>query len=151
HMRRAPLRLSIRAKILLLALGLALPSMLAVGWLGLTNLDRARDTAVAEGTAALRMQAEETLLKRAADKAHAYETALIAIQQQTENVGACAGYSLRVNAQRPAVGRVWVSPNGPSPASLSQYSDAVARAQRIIPLLTSAVEHNPLINIGYIG
>ena len=44
------IRLSIRAKVLLLALGLALPPLIIVSVLGLSSLDRARDARVWCGT-----------------------------------------------------------------------------------------------------
>ena len=143
--------LSIRSKILLLALGLALPALFGVGWLGLANLDRARDTAVAEGTDALRAQAEQALLKQAADKAAYYDGALVAIGKQVESVAAYAEYGIRANTVLPAASRVWVSPNGPTPAGLAQYSQSVSHALRIVPLLRSVVRSNALVNIGYIA
>src|SRR5438034_10600171 len=78
------IRLSIRAKVLLLALGLALPPLIIVSVMGLSGLDNARGTAVQEGTAALRNQAEANLQKRAIDKAHLYNAALENVQQQVE-------------------------------------------------------------------
>src|SRR5690349_536845 len=62
------IRLSIRAKVLLLALGLALPPLLIVSMLGLSSLNAARDAAMQTSIGALRQQAEENLAKRAADK-----------------------------------------------------------------------------------
>ena len=70
------IRLSIRAKVLLLALGLALLPLITVSILGLSSLDRARDTAVTISNTALRGQAETNLAKRAADKARLYNAAL---------------------------------------------------------------------------
>lgn len=145
------LRSSIRSKILLLALGLALPSLFGIGWLGLLNLARARDTAVAEGTTALRAQAEDTLAKRVTDKARAYDSALIAIQQQVESVAAYVEETTRDQPSAVSGAQVWVSPNGPTSDNMRQYSLAVAHAQGVIPLLTSIVKHDPLVNIGYVA
>ncbi|NTW97106.1 MAG: GAF domain-containing protein [Oscillochloris sp.] len=147
-MRR--LRSSIQQKILLLLLGLSLPPLLLVGWLGLAGLSHARDTAVNEGTSALRRQAESTLALRAREKAHLYDVALAAIQQQVEGV---AGYAASIaDEPQPAPGatRVWVAP-APSPELIERYAAQVAYAQRLIPLLRSTVDRNPLVSIGYIG
>ncbi|MFN3372597.1 MAG: hypothetical protein ACK44M_03395, partial [Chloroflexus sp.] len=68
------IRSSIQLKILLLLLGLALPPLIIVGWLGLSSLNVARETAVVEGTNGLRQQATASLRQRAADKAQLYDT-----------------------------------------------------------------------------
>ena len=80
------IRLSIRTKVLLLALGLALSPLLVVSVLGLSSLNTARDTAVDTSIAALRRQAEANLAKRAADKARLYDATLADIQRQVEGV-----------------------------------------------------------------
>jgi two-component system sensor histidine kinase/response regulator len=143
-------RSSIQQKILLLLLSLSLPPLLLVGWLGLTGLSRARNTAVEEGTNALQSQAESTLALRAREKAHLYDVSLSGIQQQVESI---AGYAAGLYASpqpAPSAARVWVAP-APNPELLATYASQVAYAQRLIPLLQAAVEHNPLVSIGYIG
>jgi two-component system sensor histidine kinase/response regulator len=78
------IRLSIRAKVLLLALGLALPPLITVSLLGLSSLNRARDDAVQISTTALQSQAETNLAKRAADKARLYNAALDDVSDKVE-------------------------------------------------------------------
>src|SRR5690349_17843793 len=98
-------RFSIRAKVVTLALGLALPPLIVLSLLGINSLDRARTTAIATGSTALRIQAEESLRKRASDKAALYDATLRSISQQVSGVAAYA--TNLVNA-------------GPPPASESQ-------------------------------
>jgi two-component system sensor histidine kinase/response regulator len=143
-------RSSIQQKILLLLLSLSLPPLLLVGWLGLTGLSRARDTAVDEGTSALQSQAEATLELRAREKAHLYDVSLTSIQQQVESIASYAAGIYADPQPAPGAARVWVAP-APSPALLTTYASQVAYAQRLIPLLQAAVGHNPLVSIGYIG
>src|SRR5438128_10027917 len=78
------IRLSIRAKVLLLALGLALPPLIVVSLLGLSSLNSARNTAMQISTDALRAQAEANLEKRAADKARLYNATMEDIQRQVQ-------------------------------------------------------------------
>ena len=111
------IRLSIRAKVLLLALGLALPPLIVVSLLGLSGLNSARDTAMQIGNDALRAQAEANLEKRAADKARLYNATMEDIQRQVQSTA--INVSSLMSAGRPpsnSLGRVWVSPNGPTPA-----------------------------------
>jgi two-component system sensor histidine kinase/response regulator len=145
------IRFSVRLKVLLLALGLALPPLLVVSWLGLAGLDRARDTAVQVGTDALRQQAEANLARRAADKARLYNAELASIRQQAEGVAAYATAQIAAGPPPITKGRVWVSPGGPTQAALRQHADSVARARQYIPLLTAVVQRNPLVRLGYVG
>ncbi len=145
------IRLSIRAKVLLLALGLALTPLVIVSLLGLTSLDTARETAKQVSTDALREQAVSNLKERAADKARLYNTILNNVKQQVEGVAAYAS-ALTASGPPPAgTGRVWISPDGPTPASEQDYAATVARARQFIPLLSSVVQRNQLIELGYIG
>ncbi|GIV92274.1 MAG: hypothetical protein KatS3mg056_0983 [Chloroflexus sp.] len=144
------IRSSIQLKILLLLLGLALPPLIIVGWLGLSSLNIARETAVVEGTNALRQQATASLRQRATDKAQFYDASLIGVQQQVETV---AGYALqRYNAPVVAFSneRVWIAPR-PSEDLLRTYAAEVGYVRRVIPLLREIVANNPLVNIGYIA
>src|SRR5262245_8544527 len=146
------IRLSIRAKVLLLALGLALSPLVTVSLLGLSSLNTARDTAVEAGTEALRHQAEMTLAKRAADKARLYDATLDNIRQQVEEVATYARGLIDSGAPpTDGSGRVWVSPHGPSPEAERAHPEAIARARQFIPLLNSVVKRSPLVSLGYIG
>ncbi|PDW02431.1 histidine kinase [Candidatus Viridilinea mediisalina] len=143
-------RMSIQQKILALLLGLALPPLVLAGWLGLSALDRARETAVDTGASALRDQAEQVLLTRAADKARFYDLGLNAVEQQ---VGAVATYATTRYRSGPfelGPERVWVAP-APSPALLARHSQDVAFAQQMIRMLQSSVAANGLVSIGYIA
>src|SRR5881396_545634 len=135
------IRLSIRAKVLLLALGLALPPLITVGVLGLSSLDRARDTAVGISQTALLNQAERNLEKRAADKARLYNAALDNIKDQVETLATSANRLIATGPPPPnSTGRVWISPDGPTPANERAHPEAVARARQFIPLLQSVVQ-----------
>ncbi len=144
------IRSSIQLKIMLLLLGLALPPLIIVGWLGLSSLSIARETAVSEGTAALRQQATESLRQRAADKAQFYDAALTGVQQQVEAV---AGYA-RDRYGQPVISftsdRVWVAPR-PNDELLRAYALEAAYVRQMIPILRQMVASNPLVNIGYIA
>ncbi len=143
---------SLRAKILLLMLILALLPLLVVGWLGLAQIERAQDTAVAEGTNALRMQAEATLLQRVTATAMLYDQALLSVQQQVrasaQHASTMMLSSQSVVGDRP---RVWIAPAGSSPHNQAQYATSVGQARRVVPLLDSVVQGNPLLNVGYVG
>ncbi|HWQ12027.1 MAG TPA: ATP-binding protein [Roseiflexaceae bacterium] len=147
----SPLRLSVRAKVLLLTLGLALPPLFVVSFLGLAALDRARDTAVQVGTGALRSQAEANLAKRAADKARLYNAQLDNVRQEVEAVAAYATVLIDAGPAPAAEGRVWIAPDGPTPASERQHAAAVNRARQFIPLIRSVAQRNQLVSLGYIG
>ena len=123
------IRLSIRTKVLLLALGLALTPLIIVSLLGLSSLDTARDTAMRSSIDALRAQAEANLAKRAADKAQLYNATLVDIQHQVE--GMATMVSATIASRQPPIsasGPVWISPNGPSPESEATYAQSAARA-----------------------
>lgn len=132
-------------------LGLALPPMLLVGWMGLTSIERARMLVVEEGAEALRRQATQTLEQRAADKARLYDQSLRAMAQQVETVAQYAGYLLTTEMPATRIDEVWVAPNGPNHVARYRHAHAVERARRLIPLLDTTVQNNPLINIGYIA
>jgi two-component system sensor histidine kinase/response regulator len=146
------LRSSIRRKMLLFTLGLALPPLLLIGWLGLSSLNRARDIALEEGAKTLRDQAVDTLERRVQDKAQLYDSALIAVQNHVEEV---ARYTQTSLVSSPALSvrmdRVWVSPDGPTESNLAQYAESVTQARQLIPLLEAMVRGNPLVNIGYVA
>ncbi|WP_129630162.1 ATP-binding protein [Candidatus Oscillochloris fontis] len=143
-------RSRIQQKILFLLLTLSLPPLIFVGWLGLTGLARAHDTAVEEGTNALRNQAEETLAQRARERAQFYNVTLTAIQQQVEGVASYAAHQATEPVPNRTADRVWIAP-APSPELLASYTPQVAYAQQMIPLLQSVIDHNSLFSIGYIA
>jgi len=144
------IRSSIQLKILLLLLGLALPPLLLVGWTGLAGLDQAKTSAVVEGTAALRTEAERVLALRALDKARLYDQALAGIQQQVEAIAAFAETRYGQPPPPATADRVWVAPR-PSPALLERFRDDVAFAQQLTPLLRSSVGANKLVSLGYVA
>src|SRR5262245_21906668 len=147
------IRLSIRAKVLLLALGLALPPLITVSLLGLSSLDRARDDAKQISTLALQRQAETNLAKRAADKALLYNAALDNVSDKVEEVAAYATTLIAAGPPPHSVGaeRVWISPGGPTPEGERAHAEAVARARQLIPLLRAAVQRRPLVSLAFIG
>jgi two-component system sensor histidine kinase/response regulator len=150
-MQRASQRyLSLRYKLLVLLLSVALVPLLMVGWLSLTGLDRARNEATSTGVAALREQAALTLSQRARDKARLYDTALAAIAQQVESAATIAT-ELRGSTAVPTAARVWIAPDGPTPQAQMMYAADVTYARSLIPLLRSIVGTNSLVNIGYVG
>src|SRR4051812_25119459 len=146
------IRLSIRAKVLLLALGLALPPLIVVSLLGLSSLNSARNTAMEISSNALRTQAEENLAKRAVDKARLYNATMEDIQRQVQSTATNVS-SLMNSGWPPAngVGRVWLSPNGPTPATERECDKAVAPARQFIPILATAAQRNPLVSLGYVA
>jgi two-component system sensor histidine kinase/response regulator len=146
------IRISIRTKVLLLALGLALPPLIAVSLLGLSSLNTARDAAMRTSTDALRAQAEANLAKRAADKARLYNATLEDIQRQVE--GMATNVSSLMAASRPpsnSSGRVWISPDGPTEANLAAYDRSAGRARQLIPILSTIVQRYKLISLGYVA
>ncbi|MEO7913498.1 MAG: cache domain-containing protein [Roseiflexaceae bacterium] len=146
------IRLSIRAKVLLLALGLALPPLIVVSLLGLSSLNSVRDTAMQIGNDALRTQAVTNLEKRAGDKARLYNATMEDIQRQVQSTATNVG-SLMASGRMPAnaAGRVWISPDGPTPVKEREYDKSVARARQFIPILATAAQRNPLISLGYVA
>ncbi|HEX5692203.1 MAG TPA: cache domain-containing protein, partial [Roseiflexaceae bacterium] len=147
------IRLSIRAKVLLLALGLALPPLIAVSLLGLSNLNLARQAAEEISTTALRDQAEDNLARRAADKALLYNTALDNIKDEVEEVASFTtqmiadGQPMPINSSE----RVWIPPNGPTEQNLNAHAAAVARARQVAPILRTAVERRSLVSLAFVG
>jgi two-component system sensor histidine kinase/response regulator len=146
------IRLSIRAKVLLLALGLALTPLIIVSLLGLSSLNTARETAKQTSIDALRAQAEANLAKRAADKARLYNATLEDIQRQVESL-ATNVTSLMAASQPPSnsTGRVWISPDGPTPTNLATYERTADRARQFIPILSTIVQRYKLISLGYVA
>ncbi len=145
------MRLNILTKILLLTLGLSLPPLLLVGWLGLTSLTDARNIAVQESSEALRVQIREALTGRVRDKARRYNSELSAVEQQVESVARYAELVMLSNQFPARPDQVWVSPYGPTSDARRQYAASVVRAQRLVPLLQEAVDTNLLVNLSYVA
>ncbi len=151
HSRKAMrFRSSIQQKILALLIGLALPPLLVAGWLSLTALERARTTAIDEGSGALLAQAETHLAQRAGDKAELYDLALADIRRQVESSAALISAELSRGPFTITSEPVWVPP-APTPLLLERYGEEVAFVQHLVPLLQAAVDANPLVNIGYVA
>lgn len=143
--------MSLRAKVLIVALVLAWPPLIVVSLLGLSSLNRARDVAVQTATNTLRAQAEETLLRHAIDKAWLYDAALAGVQQQVEGVAVYAATLIdSPPAPTSAAGRVWVAPDGPTPENLRTHGEPVAQAHQFTPLLQSIAQRNELVSLGYV-
>jgi len=143
-------RFSVRARITLLALGLALTPLILVSALGLSALARARDMAVQAASEALRDQAENDLARWAADKARLYDAKLAQVYQQVETV---ADYAMAMPVADTFLSDdpVWISPDGPTANARRAHAGAVARAQRYIPLLRASVAQNDLVSLGYVA
>jgi two-component system sensor histidine kinase/response regulator len=103
------------------------------------------------GTNALRNQGEANLQKRAADKARLYSATMADIQRQVEGVAADVSSLMAASPPPDGAGRVWVSPDGPTPASERQYHQSVARARQLTPILTAVAQRNPLVSLGYVA
>lgn len=144
--------LSIRAKVLLLALSLALIPLISTSWLGLTSLDQARITAEEISTHALQTQAEQYLVKRSSDKALLYNAALNTIRVRAEAFAAYAPNLIaRDTSVAPSDERVWISPGGPDPTNERTYASSVELARRFIPILRAVAQDNHLISLAYVG
>jgi two-component system sensor histidine kinase/response regulator len=138
-------------KILLLSLSLALPPLLVLGWLGLSGLAHARDIAVEEISKNLRSQVRETLERRVHDKAQRYNSEFAAVAREAEFVARYAHTAIaREKAAEPRA-RVWVAPDGADAAALRRYAETVRQAQAVAPLLRMVVDHDDLINLGYVA
>lgn len=145
------MRLNILTKILLLTLGLALPPLLLVGWLGLASLEDARAIAVAKSRDALRNQVRATLGHRALDKARGYDSTFAAVAQQLAMVARQGeGMLARGRMDGPSV-RVWQAPLGTTSPNQDQSRTAVGYARLLAPLISAAVDTIPLVDQGYVA
>ncbi len=147
--RRRP-ALSLRAKVLLLALSLALPPLVLASVQALNAFDRARVATVETSAAAMSAEAVESLARRASDKAQYYDSELAQTRRQMESVARYAESQIAASAPPTGLsGRVWVSPDGPSVAAERANALSVARARQFIPLLRAVVAQNALVSLGY--
>lgn len=144
------IRFSVRARITVMALSLALPPLILVSVLGLSALDRAHDMAVQVATEALHSQAEANLTRWAADKASLYDAKLARVYDQVKTV---AGYvtAMPVADVTPSSERVWIAPDGPTPDAMRAHAEAVAQARRYVPLLRASVSHADIVSLGYVA
>ena len=78
--------LTVRTRITLVALVLALAPLLFVSALSLSTLDRARSIAVQTASEALREQTESDLARWVTDKANLYDAKLDRIYHQVETI-----------------------------------------------------------------
>lgn len=150
-LQRLSLRSSIRQKMLLVTLGLAIPALILIGWLSLSSLDQARATAVDEMTTALQQQAEATLRLRAVDKAKFYDSTLLGIQQQVESTARYATTLLATNPPLANAQRVWLAPNSLVNAAQGPFATAIAHGQQLTPLLQAMGGNNQLVRLGSIA
>lgn len=150
-LQRLSLRSSIRQKMLLVTLGLAIPALILIGWLSLSSLDQARATAVDEMTTALQQQAEATLRLRAVDKAKFYDSTLLGIQQQVESTARYATTLLATNPPLTNAQRVWLAPNSLVNAAQGPFATAIAHGQQLTPLLQAMGGNNQLVRLGSIA
>ncbi len=141
--------LTVRTRITLVALVLALAPLLFVSALSLSALDRARSIAVQTASEALREQTESDLARWVTDKANLYDAKLDRIYHQVETIVAYRP----ANISNPAVAsdRVWIAPDGPTPAALRSHAATVALARQYIPLLRASVGQDGMVSLGYVA
>ncbi len=141
--------LTVRTRITLVALVLALAPLLFVSALSLSALDRARSIAVQTASEALREQTESDLARWVTDKANLYDAKLDRIYHQVETIVAYRP----ANISNPAVAsdRVWIAPDGPTPAALRSHAATVALARQYIPLLRASVGQDDMVSLGYVA
>jgi len=141
--------LTVRTRITLVALVLALAPLLFVSALILSALDRARSIAVQTASEALREQTESDLARWVTDKANLYDAKLDRIHHQVETIVAYRP----ANISNPAVvsDRVWIAPDGPTPAALRSHAATVALARQYIPLLRASVGQDGMVSLGYVA
>jgi len=141
--------LTVRTRITLVALVLALAPLLFVSALSLSALDRARSIAVQTASEALREQTESDLARWVTDKANLYDAKLDRIHHQVETIVAYRP----ANISNPAVvsDRVWIAPDGPTPAALRSHAATVALARQYIPLLRASVGQDGMVSLGYVA
>ncbi|MGQ9547106.1 MAG: cache domain-containing protein [Roseiflexus sp.] len=141
--------LTVRTRIILVALVLALAPLLFVSALSLSTLDRARGIAVQTASEALREQTERDLARWVTDKANLYDAKLDRIDHQVETI--VAYRPNRVDLQTVTSERVWIAPDGPTPTVLRSHAATVALARQYIPLLRASVGQDGMVSLGYVA
>ncbi|PJF45553.1 MAG: histidine kinase, partial [Candidatus Thermofonsia Clade 3 bacterium] len=135
----------IRSKMTLVALVLALAPLIFVSALSLSALDRARGIAVQTASDALRKQTEEDLARWVTDKANLYDAKLERVYQQVETIVSYQPLTGGGADANTVSERVWVAPDGPTPAALRKHADTIALARRYLPLLRASVDQEGMV------
>jgi two-component system sensor histidine kinase/response regulator len=133
----------------LVALMLALAPLIFVSALSLSALDRARDIAVQTASDALREQTEEDLTRWVTDKASFYDAKLDRVYHQVETI--VKYQPVGSGPVKTASERVWIAPDGPTPAALRAHADTITLARQYIPLLRASVEQDGMVSLGYVA
>ncbi len=141
--------LTVRTRITLVALVLALAPLLFVSALSLSALDRARGIAVQTASEALREQTERDLARWVIDKANLYDAKLDRIYHQVETIVQYRPGS--ISNATVASERVWIAPDGPTPDALRSHAATVALARQYIPLLRASVGQDGMVSLGYVA
>ncbi len=142
-------RLTIRSKIMLVALTLALAPLIFVSVLSLSALDRARGIAVQTASDALRGQTEDDLVRWVTDKANLYNAKLESIYHQVTTI--VRYQPVESGALNAVSDRLWVAPDGPTPNALRAHAESVALARQYIPLLRASVDQEGMVSLGYVA
>ncbi|GIW00624.1 MAG: histidine kinase [Roseiflexus sp.] len=148
---RRSFHLTIRSKMTLVALVLALAPLIFVSALSLSALDRARGIAVQTASDALRKQTEEDLARWVTDKANLYDAKLERVYQQVETIVSYQPLTGGGADANTVSERVWVAPDGPTPAALRKHTDTIALARRYIPLLRASVDQEGMVSLAYVA
>ncbi len=146
---RQPFRLTIRSKMTLVALVLALAPLIFVSALSLSALDRARGIAVQTASDALREQTEADLVRWVTDKANLYDAKLERVYHQVETI--VRYQPVESGALKTVSDRLWIAPDGPTPDAMRAHAATVARARQYIPLLRASVDQEGMVSLGYVA
>lgn len=144
--------LSIRSKIVLVSLGLALPALVLMAWLVLGSFETARNDLQNESASALRQQAEAALQQSSNDKALGYADRLQAIETQLEQL---ASYVQHIPSQNdlPAANsdQIWIAPSGWDAQIASEQAATLELAQATLPFLIDLKLDEALIAQAYVA
>ena len=152
--RLPKLRLGLQARVLVFALGLALPALIIVGWLSLVRIASARDAAIEQSKIILLRQAEESLRERAIDKADLYDQTMNGVQLQALSVRDVAVKTFSTSqADLPPlrIERFWVPDEGAVANPPDELRLSVNQAQVVVNTLQTQVRGNELIALGYLA
>ncbi|MCS6940532.1 MAG: ATP-binding protein [Roseiflexus sp.] len=141
--------MTIRSKMTLVALVLALAPLLFVSALSLSALDRARGIAVQTASDALRDQTEADLVRWVTDKANLYDAKLESIYHQVETI--VRYQPVESGVVKTVSDRLWVAPDGPTPDAMRAHAKTIARARQYIPLLRASVDQEGMVSLGYVA
>ncbi len=146
---RQPFRLTVRSKMTLVALVLALAPLVFVSALSLSALDRARGIAVQTASDALREQTEADLTRWVTDKANLYDAKLDRIYHQVESI--VRYQPVEPRAARTVSDRLWIAPDGPTSAAVRTHANTIALARQYIPLLRASIDQEGMVSLGYVA